>query len=134
MIRRLFFMVSVLLALSSCQQYNIEEILTSRNDISLTIKGDLQMSFNENRCQLGYNTERNEFRVYDETFADWFILRCSAKPTSEGQEIAATLEYTTAKNTQTIKGLNLKVHKVSSEGLVWLWDDDKAIGIVVKTL
>ncbi len=133
MIRRFLYIAAAALTLAACK-YNTEEVLLSRNDISLTVKGELQMSFDENTCQLGYNTGRNEFRVYDENLENWFILRCSAKPTSEGQTITADLEYTTADGVKTLTGLEFKVENTSSDGLIWLWNRDKKIGVVVKVL
>ena len=133
MMRRLIYIGIMALALSSCQ-HNIEEILLSRSDISLTVKGELQMSYNENSCQLGYNTTKNQFRVYNEDLENWFILSCSAKPTSEGQQLKADLEYKTGGSTKSLKELDFSVERVSSEGLIWLWNKDKQIGIVVKSL
>ena len=98
------------------------------------MKGELEMTFDENTCQLGYNTGRNEFRVYDEKLANWFVLRCSAKPTSEGQKITADLEYTTADDVKTLTGLEFTVEDTNSDGFIWLWNRDKKIGIVVKSL
>ena len=134
MVRRFIYAAVAALAISACQSHNIEEVLLSRSDISMTMRGELQMAFNENTCQLGYNTSRHEFRVYDEALQNWFILRCSAKPTSEGQVIKATLEYATAGNTMTLSDLEFTVEKTSSDGLIWLWNKDKQIGIVVKAL
>lgn len=131
--KRFIYIASAMLAFASCQ-YNVEEILLSRSDISLTVKGELEMTFDENTCQLGYNTGRNEFRVYDEKLANWFVLRCSAKPTSEGQKITADLEYTTADDVKTLTGLEFTVEDTNSDGFIWLWNRDKKIGIVVKSL
>ncbi len=131
MVRRLLYIAVAVLALTSCR-HDIEEILLERSDISLTVKGDLLVSFNENTCQLGYNSGRNEYRVYDEKFANWFILRCHIKPTSEGQTIKADLEYTTTRDTKKLNNLEFSVEKTSSEGLIWLWNKDKQIGIVLK--
>lgn len=122
------------MSLSACQFYNIDEVLLSRSDISLTMKGELQMSFDQNTYQIGFNTGRNEYRVYDEKLENWFILRCSAQPTSEGQEIKATLEYTVKGDTKTLNDLEFVVERTSSEGLIWLWNRDKKIGVVVKAL
>lgn len=134
MIKRFIYAGAVALALSACQFYDVDEVLLSRSDISLTLKGALQISFDENTYQLGYNTERNEYRVYDEKLENWFILRCSAQPTSEGQELKATLEYTVKGNTKTLNNLELTVERTSSEGLIWLWCKDRKIGVVVKVL
>ena len=133
MVRRYLYMAVAALALSACQP-NVDEILLSRSDISLTIKGELQMAFNENTCQLGYNTGRNEFRVYNENLTSYFILRCAVAPTSEGQVVKADLEYTTSSGANTISALEFTVQKTNSEGLIWLWNKDRQIGIVVKAL
>lgn len=133
MIRKIIYTGIAALAFSSCQ-YNVEEVLLSREDISLTVKGEVQMTFAEKTCQLGYNTARNEFRVYDEKLANWFILRCSAKPTSIGQKLKADLEYTSVNDVKTMTGLEFTVEDTNSEGFVWLWNKDKQIGIVVKNL
>lgn len=92
------------------------------------------MSYSENTCQLGYNTARNEYRVYDESMENWFTLTCSAKPTSEGQKLKADLEYKTGNSTKSYKELDFSVERTSSEGLVWLWNKDKQIGVVIKNL
>lgn len=133
MIKRLLYIIGAALALTACR-HDVDEVLLGRSDISLTIKDELLVSFNENTCQLGYNTDRNEFRVYDEKFANWFILKCSADPTSEGQKIKADLEYTTDKDVKSLTGLELSVVKTSQEGLIWLWEDEKKIGIIIKNL
>lgn len=133
MIKRILYIAFAVVCLSACN-HDVDKILLSRSDISLTIKGKLQMAFNENTCQLGYNTGRNEFRVYDENLASWFILRCSAKPTSEGQTITADLEYATGKDPKSLTKLEFNVEKTSSDGLIWLWNNDRNIGVVVKSL
>lgn len=133
MIKRMIYTTLAAVCLTSCM-YDVDEILLSRSDISLTIKGELKMAFDENTCQLGYNTERNEFRVYDEKLADYFIVRCSAKPDSEGQKLIVDLEYTTQTDVKAMKGLELSVEKTSSGGLVWLWSKERKIGIIIKNL
>ena len=133
MIKRLIYIGIMVLALSSCQQ-NIEEVLLSRSDISLTVNGELQMNYNENSCQIGYNPAKNQFRVYNEDLENWFILSCSAKPTSEGQKLKADLDYKTGTTTKNYKDLEFSVERISSDGLIWLWNKDKKIGIVVKSL
>ena len=136
MIRRYISMAAIVTAaaaLSSCA-YNIDEVLLQRSDISLTVRGELQMGYKENTCQLGYNEARNEFRVYDDKLANWFILKCDARPTSAGQKLKADLEYTTTKDTKTVSDLTFTVENINSEGMIWLWNQQQKIGIVVKAL
>lgn len=131
--KRIIYMTLALAALTSCR-YDVDEVLLQRSDISLTEKGKLQMSFDEKTCQLGYNQDRNEFRVYDDKIANWFTITCNAYPSSIGQEVTADIEYTTSDDTKSYSGLTFTVEKTSSDGLIWLWCKDKKIGIVIKAL
>lgn len=131
--RRYISIVASMIALSSCT-YDIDEVLLQRSEISLTVRGELQMSYDENTCQLGHNETRNEFRVYDDKLASWFILKCDARPTSVGQKLEADLEYTTTKDTKTVRDLTFTVERTNSEGMIWLWNQQQKIGIVVKAL
>ena len=132
--KRLIYIIVAMIAAASCVNNMIDQVLLVRDDISLTIKEELVMSFDENKCQMGFNSARNEYRVYDEKLANWYIIRCSAKPTSVGQEVRADLEYTTDKDVKTFTGLEFSVEKTSSEGLVWMWNKERKIGIVIKNL
>ena len=123
-----------MLAATACIDNTLDQVLLVREDISLSVREQVLMSFDENTCQLGYNSARNEYRVYDENLANWYILRCSAKPTTEGQAIKADLEYTTDKDVKSLTGLEFSVEKTSSEGLVWLWSGERKIGIIIKNL
>ncbi len=131
--RRYISIAAALMALTSCT-YDIDEVLLQRSDISLTVRGELQMSYDENTYQLGHNETRNEFRVYDDKLTNWFILKCDTRPTSAGQKIKADLEYTTTKDTKTVRDLTFKVENTNSEGMIWLWNQQQKIGIVVKAL
>ena len=127
-------MTLALAALTSCR-YDVDEVLLQRSDISLTEKGKLQMSFDEKTCQLGYNQDRNEFRVYDDKIANWFTITCNAYPSSIGQEVTADLKYTTASDVKTETSLTFKVERVEpSKGMFWLWCNSKKIGVVVRKI
>lgn len=133
MTRKLIYFILAMLAVAACQD-NYEEVLLVREDISLTVKDEVMMSFNENTCQLGYSSASNEYRVYDEKLSNWYIISCSEQPTTEGQSIKANLQYTTDKDVKTFTGLTFNVVKTSSEGLIWMWNKDKRIGIIIKNL
>ena len=131
--KRIIYIAIAALSITACG-YNVDEVLLSRDDISMTIKGELIMSFDENTCQFGYNSARQEYRVYDEQFTNWYILQCSAQPTSQGQEITADIEYTKNGKTKKMKNISFKVEKISSEGVIWLWGSDEKIGIIIKQI
>ena len=120
--------------LSSCDRYQPEELLLPKSDISLTIKGEDQIRYDQKTWQLGHNAEKNEFRAVNDKLTDWMILRCNATPSTVGQSVTAYLEYTTSNDTKKLNALTFTVEKTSTEGLIWLWNDDKKIGVVVKDL
>lgn len=129
----IFILVSVFCALG-CRQYDIDEVLLQREDVSLTIKGVEQLAYEELTFQLGYNEERNEFRLFDDNMANWFTLSCAVRPSSVGQEIKADLSWTTSSSTRTKNDLIFEIKRIDSEGHVWMWCKDASIGVTVKIL
>jgi hypothetical protein len=111
-----------------------DEVLLPRTEISLTIKGEEVMEHDPLTCQIGYNRERNEFRLVKDNISDWMIFRSNATPSNEGQEVKASLEYTSQSSTKTLTDLNFSVEKTAPDGTVWLWNKDKKIGIVIRVL
>lgn len=126
--------VLTLISIVGCVGPQPDEILLPRTEISLTIKGEAAMEFIPATCQIGYNSERNEFRLVDNNLSDWVIFRSDAVPTDVGQKVKASLEYTSQNSVKTLRDLTFCVEKTSPEGLVWLWNKDKKIGIIIKVL
>lgn len=122
------------LLVSSCMSYDLDEILLERDDISMTIKGDLYFAFDPLTCQMGYNTDRNEFRVYDDVIGNLFVISCNKTPDTEGMTLKADLTYTTSNSTNSMYGLEFSVEKLDGDGTVWMWNSSKKIGIVVRIL
>lgn len=117
----------------SCSPYKIDEILMSRDDVSLTIEGLPVFVYNEDKCQLAYNTERNEYRAMTDDMTDYFILKANQKLTTIDQQFTADLTYTTSGSPTTLTELSFTIEKISNEsGLVWVWCKEYAIGIVAK--
>lgn len=92
------------------------------------------MAFDPATCQIGYNSERNEFRLVDNKISDWVIFRSDAVPTDVGQKVKASLEYTSRSNIKTMTDLTFSVEKTATDGTTWLWNKDKKIGIIIKVL
>jgi hypothetical protein len=111
-----------------------DEVLLPRTEISLTIKGEEVMEHDPLTYQIGYNRERNEFRLVKDNISDWMIFRSNATPSNEGQEVKASLEYTSQSSTKTLTDLTFSVERTAPDGTVWLWNKDKKIGIVIRVL
>lgn len=119
---------------AGCLPYDIDEILLTREDISITQRGTLIMSYDPLKCQMSHDKANNTYMIYDDLIANWFIVSCITRPDTEGQEVTADVTWTTNKNTRTEKGLIFTVKKIDSQGQIWMWNKSKSIGIVIKNL
>ena len=126
--------VLTIISVISCVGPQPDEVLLPRTEISLTIKGETIMELDPATCQIGYNSERNEFRLVDNKVSDWVIFRSDAVPTDVGQKVKASLEYTSRSNIKTMTDLTFSVEKTAPDGTVWLWNKDRQIGIILKQL
>ena len=132
--KRIIIFMILIASISGCTQYDVTELLLSRNDISLTCRGVEEFVYIPQRCQIGHNDRSNTFYVYEDRLSDWFSVVCDADPSSAGQEITADVSWTTKTSTRSFKGLQFKVEKVDVDGHIWLWNSTHVIGIVIKKL
>ena len=119
---------------TGCVGLQPEEILLPRSEVSLTVKEEVVMAFDPATCQIGYNSERNEFRLASDNLSDWLIFKSNATPTDVGQEVMASLEYTSQSNIKILTDLTFSVEKTAPDGTTWLWNKEKKIGIIIKVL
>jgi hypothetical protein len=132
--RRIYAIMLGAFIVAGCLPYDIDEILLAREDISITQKGTLIMNYDPLKCQMSHDKATNTYMIYDDMIANWFIVSCSTRPDTEGQEITADVTWTTDKNTKTERGLVFTVKKIDSQGQIWMWNKSKSIGIVIKNL
>ncbi len=127
-------MVLALVSLAACSPYDIEEILLPRDEISFTVKGVDQITYNPLTWQISQNVTNNEFRVFDDKLSQWFMVRCDERPANEGQTLTAELSWTASSSTRIMKDLSFEVKKTDKSGMIWMWCEQKSIGIVIKNL
>ena len=132
--KRIISILAMMAALSACQQYDITEVLLSRNDISLTRRSVEEFVYTPEKCQMGYNSQKNLFYVCEDKLSNWFSISFEAEPSAEGQTVTADISWTTKTSTQSFQDLSFKVEKVDADGKVWLWNTTQLIGIVIKKL
>lgn len=123
-----------ILCLVGCQEYDIEEILLQREEISLTVRGDEVLVYDPATFQLGYNGHTNEFRVFSDDMGNWFSLRCESRPSLQGESVKGDIKWTSTNTTRSKTGVTFSVEKTDSQGHIWLWCKEEAIGVVVKEL
>ena len=130
--KKALFILLVGVMSAGCVKYDVEEILLVRSDISLTMKGNDIYSFNPDKAQIGYNSELNEYRMFDEDFQNWVSMIWSEKPVSEGQVILINLEWDMRESARKKTGLEFEVRKTDGSGMVWLWNSSDKIGLAIK--
>ena len=134
LLKKILTAFALVLLLLSCERYDVNEILLSRDDISLTWKAEPQVVYEPDTWQLGFNSARNEFRVNDDSMANYFIVKCDSRPNNEGQEVTASVEWTQKSSLKRFEGLKFEVRKVGRDGCVWLWNRSQKIGVTVRFL
>lgn len=125
--------LAAVLLMGSCMQYDVTEVLLSRNDISLTVKGNPVFVYQPDNCQVAFNTKRNEYQAMNDDGSEYYVLRAYQTLSSLGQEFSADLRYTASGKEKNEEDLTFRIERISnSEGLVWLWCSSDNIGIVIK--
>lgn len=117
---------------TSCADVNIDEVLLSSTDISVSLKGKVQYTFNPNKGQAAYDRESNLYRYFDDDLGSWFEIRCSTRPATEGEVIKADIDWATKTSFRTEEGMVFTVEKTDETGMIWLWNDSEDIGIIIK--
>lgn len=109
-----------------------EEDFAGKGEISLYVKGMLQLEYSPETHQFGFNPAGNEIRVSDDNMADYFILTFDEMPSEEGQTVTASIEYTTSDDIRSKDGIEFRVTKTDlAEGKIWLWNAGGKIGAVI---
>ena len=135
MTRRILIIFLFAFAITGCELFSGgSEFLLQSSEISLTWKNKLQIAYEQEDCQLGYNTASNEYRVYNDKLAYWFTIRCSEKPVSVDQVITAYVSWTGETASKAYTDLEFLVKKTNEEGMVWLWNESESIGIIIKNI
>ena len=132
--RHLAGIVLTLISIIGCIGPQPDEVLLPRTEISLTIKGETIMELDPATSQIAYNSDKNEFRLVKDNISDWLIFKSSATPRNVGQEVMASLEYTSQSNIKRLSDLTFSVKKTAPDGTTWLWNKEKKIGIIIKVL
>ena len=135
--RRLGYLICMLLmavSSGSCVKYDIDEILLEREGLSLTWKGEDQVDYDPLTWQAGCNVKKGEYRVHDDSMANYFAVKCSERPVMEGQDITADVVWTMRATIKRYEGIRMTVRKVDPDGRIWLWSRSQQIGVVIKEI
>lgn len=132
--RRYTYIIAALAAIfvTSCRpEDKIDPEFMGTKNISLTVRSENKFYYTENKCQLGYNASKNEFRVSNDDMSEYYIVTLESMPTEVDQKIKGNISWTESANIVTKNGLEFKVGNISSDGCYWLWNSKNEIGAIV---
>lgn len=130
-----FWAIIVYVAVAAgCVPYDLDEVLLSRDDVSLTWKGKEQVVYDPATWQLACNLDRGEFRANDDVMANYFVFNGKVRPSYEGQELTGDVEWTVKTNVKKYDGVRFEVVRMTEDGYIWLWCRSQKIGLTVKEL
>lgn len=111
----------------------LKEEFMETEDLGLTVGYYSILKYDPLTHQLCYNESRNEFRITDDTMANYFIITCYDSPSSNSS-VKADIIYTTDSDTKRKEGITFEVTKMDDSGKIWLWNNKNRIGAVVQIL
>lgn len=132
--KKLILLVSLAVLAACSPKETVDEVFVQSTDIQLRIDGVTLHTYQPLTWQLGFNKSKRQFRVMKDDGTASYTLTCSAMPAQLDQTLEADLEWTSGSSVKNESGLSMKVVKTDVEGTVWLWCNDKKIGVSIRTL
>lgn len=132
--KKLILLVSLAVLAACSPKETVDEVFVQSTDIQLRIDGVTLHTYQPLTWQLGSNRSRRQFRVMKDDGTASYTLTCSAMPAQLDQTLEADLEWTSGSSVKNESGLSMKVVKTDADGTVWLWCNDKKIGVSIRTL
>ena len=128
--KKLILLVSLAVLAACSPKETVDEVFVQSTDIQLRIDGVTLYTYNPLNWQLG----KGQFRVMKDDGSAFYTLTCSAMPAQLDQTLEADLEWTSGSSVKNESSLSMKVVKTDADGTVWLWCNDKKIGVSMRTL
>lgn len=132
--KKLILLVSLAVLAACSPKETVDEVFVQSTDIQLRIDGVTLHTYQPLTWQLGSNRSRRQFRVMKDDGTASYTLTCSEWPAQLDQTLQADLEWTSGSSVKNESGLSMKVVKTNADGTVWLWCNDKKIGVSIRTL
>lgn len=130
---RFYAITAALLLTCSCKTPHPGGFFLETSEPCLVIKEYVVHRYDPLTWQLGFNPTTKEFRVYNDTMTDYFILKCNELPKEPDQEISGDLKWS-GSSIKERRNLTLTVEKMDAQGNIWLWNRKNDIAVCVRTL
>lgn len=127
--------LSVLFLSSGCEKgLEPDPGFTAGGALALTVRNSVKVEYVPETYQIGFNADRHQFRIHNDTMSEYYILRCQDLPDHQGQKIRCSLKYA-SEGKAFYKGvLTYEVLKTDNDGKFWLWNTEKGIGAAVREI
>ena len=135
-LQHIIFLTGIIICLSGCIDENGSmteaDFVSKTSDISLTIKGKMQMQYDSRKHQLAFSAKECMFRVMDDDLNNYFNVSLDRMPQNTGDVIPGTVIYTTDNDILQVSA-EFTVSALKDD-MVWLWDGSSKVGAVVQIL
>lgn len=130
--RKLAILVLALISLAACAEYDINEVLLVRTDISLTQRGKTQYVFPADYGQMAINADRTIFRYMTDELSNWLELKCQSRPGGVGDKFIADVRWKSTSSSGEEKELEFEIKQTDGNGMIWLWNNTNNIGLIIR--
>ena len=120
------------LTLTACAEYDINEVLLVRDDVSLTLKGKPQYVFAADYGQMATNADRTIYRYMTDDLMNWLEVKCQSKPGGVGEKIITDIKWKSTISSGEEKDLEFEIKQTDGSGMIWLWNKSNNIGLVIR--
>lgn len=127
-------MICIIMAGCKKEKYVPDPGFVGSNHIMLKIDGSEKLVYTPEKHQLSFNRAERQYRVFNDNMSSYYTLTCSEIPAAKGQKIKCDLKFSEGTSSFHREGLTFQVEKTDGDGTVWLWCNDKNIGVSVRTL
>ena len=124
--------VLAVLTLAACAEYDINEVLLVRTDVSLSMKGKTQYAFESDYGQMTTNADRTLYRYMSDDLTTWMELQCQSRPGGVGEKLMADVKWKSTVSSGEEKGLEFEIKQTDGSGMTWLWNKSNNIGLVIR--
>ena len=124
--------VLAVLTLAACAEYDINEVLLVRDDVSLTLRGKPQYVFAADDGQMATNADRTIYRYMTDDLMNWLEVKCQSKPGGVGEKIIADIKWKSKISSGEENNLEFEIKHTDGSGMIWLWNKSNNIGLVIR--
>ena len=118
--------------MAACAEYDINEVLLVRDDVSLTLRGKPQYVFAADDGQMATNADRTIYRYMTDDLMNWLEVKCQSKPGGVGEKIIADIKWKSRISSGEENNLEFEIKQTDGSGMIWLWNKSNNIGLVIR--